>query len=71
MVTGDTLVPLVPASSVIKVRDHHHEVRISMPINFMYNMSILGVPGAQDGDWGHVGAPGAGIVGHKGPGLSP
>ena len=30
-----------------------------------------GVPGAQDGGWGHVGAPGASVVGHKGPGPSP
>jgi hypothetical protein len=42
-----------------------------MLIIFMYNMYILGVPEAQDGDWGHVGVPGAGVVGHRRPGPSP
>ena len=63
--------PLALASSVIDVWDHHYEVWLLMLINFMYNMSIKGVPGAQDGDWGHVGAPGAGVVSHRGPGASP
>ena len=40
-------------------------------INLMYNMSIEGVAGAQDGDWGHVGAQGAGVVSHRGLGASP
>ena len=40
MVTEDTSEPLALASMVIEVRDHHHEVWLSMPINFMYNMSI-------------------------------
>ena len=40
MVTGDMSGPLVLASSVIEVRDHHHGVGLTMTINFMYNMSI-------------------------------
>ena len=42
------------------------------PGNFplVYNMSIKGVPGAQDGDWGHVGVSGTGVVGHIGLGPS-
>jgi hypothetical protein len=42
-----------------------------MLIIFMYNMSILGDPEAQDGDWGHVGVSGAGIVGPRGRGPPP
>jgi hypothetical protein len=34
----------------------------------MLNMCILGVPGAEDGNWGHVGVLGAR---HRGPGPSP
>ena len=72
MVTGKTLACLAWASSVMEVRGHHHEVRLAMPINSMYNMSIFGgVPEAQDGDWEDVGVPGAGVVGHGGPGSSP
>ena len=40
MVTGDTLEPLVPASLVIEVRDHHPDVRLDMLINLIYHMSI-------------------------------
>ena len=39
MVTGYTSGSLAPAALVIEVRDHHHEVGLSMLINFMYNMS--------------------------------
>ena len=35
-----------PATSVIRVRDLHHEVRLDMRIIFMYNMSTWG------GSWG-------------------
>ena len=36
----------VSASSVVEVRDLHHEVGLDMGIIFMYNMSIWG------GSWG-------------------
>ena len=49
----------------------HQEVRFTVPIVFMYHMSILGVSGAQDGDQGQVSVCGAGAVGHRGPGSSP
>jgi hypothetical protein len=42
-----------------------------MLIIFMYNMSILGVFEAQDGDLGHVGVSGTGVVGPRGPGKPP
>ena len=41
MVTRDTSEPLEPAPSFIEVWDLHHEVRLAMLINFMYNMSIM------------------------------
>ena len=41
MVPGHTLVSLVPGASVVEVMDYHHEVHLSMPVNLMYNMSIL------------------------------
>ena len=41
MVTGDKWESLVPALLAIEVRDHHHEVRFTLPINFMYYMSKL------------------------------
>ena len=63
MVTGDTSEPLAPVSLVIEVRDYLHEVGIAMAIKFMYNMSILGGPEAQDGAWGRVSAPSTGVVG--------
>ena len=62
---------LSPLSLVLEVWDHHHEVQLSMLIKFMCNMSLLGGPGAQDSDWGHVGVPGAGVVGHRGQGPTP
>ena len=37
MVTGEMSESLVPASSVIEVRTHHHEVGLVMLINFMYD----------------------------------
>ena len=40
MVTGDTLEPLVPASLVIEVRDHHPDVWLDLLINLIYHMSI-------------------------------
>ena len=46
IVTGDMSESLAPLSSVLEVRYHHHEVRLSMLIKFMCNMSILG------GSWG-------------------
>ena len=51
---------LAPVLLVIEVWDQPHEVCCTMPIDFMYNMSILywGVPEAQDGAWVNVGAPG-------------
>jgi hypothetical protein len=63
--------PLAAMRKIVKVRDHHPEVRITMLIIFMYIISILGVPEAQDGDWGHVGVSGAGVVGPRGPGPPP
>ena len=39
MVTMDMSVSLVPVASAKKVREHHHEVRLTMLIDFMYNMS--------------------------------
>ena len=33
-------VSLVPASLVIEVRDHHHDVQLDLLINLIYNMSI-------------------------------
>jgi hypothetical protein len=41
MVPGGTCVLLVPGASVVEVMDYHHEVHLSMPVNLMYNMSIL------------------------------
>ena len=40
MVTGDTLESLAPASLVIEVLDHHHDVRLHLLINLINNMSI-------------------------------
>ena len=62
---------LAPVPSVKDIRDHHHEVQLSILINFMYNMSILGFPEAQDGDWEDVGVPGASAVSQRRPGPSP
>ena len=47
MVTGEASGSLAPVSLVIDVWDHHHEVGLSMLINFMYNMYILGAGGSQ------------------------
>ena len=40
MVTADTSEPLALAASVIEVANHHPEVGFTMPITFMYNMSV-------------------------------
>ena len=40
MLPGDMSVPLVPASLVIEVRDHHPDVRLDLMINLIYNMYI-------------------------------
>ena len=39
MVTMDMSVSLVPVALAKKVWEHHHEVWLTMLINFMYNMS--------------------------------
>ena len=42
---SESLEPVLNASlellSVLEVRDHHHEVRLTMLIKFMCNMSIF------------------------------
>ena len=67
MVTMDMSVSLVPVASAKKVREHHHEVRLTM-INSMYNMSTFNTPpGVQDADLEPVHVRGTGVVGHGGP----
>ena len=36
----DTFLSLASVSSVVEVRDHHPEVRLAMPVNLVYNMSM-------------------------------
>ena len=43
MVTMDMSLSLVPVASPKKVQDHHREVRLTLLINFMHNMSIYKV----------------------------
>ena len=72
MMTRDMSESLEPILQITYVWDHHHDVGwLSMLIKFMCNMSIFGVPGVQDSDWGHIGVPGAVVVGAGGPGPSP
>ena len=57
--------------SVIEVQDFHHEVGLDKGIIFMYNMSMWGVPGAQDAADGHVFVAGVGVVSRRGLEPSP
>ena len=40
MVATGTFLSAASATSVVEVRDLYHEVRLIMPINLIYNMSM-------------------------------
>ena len=71
MLPMGTFLSPASASSVVEVRDIHHEVGLDMVIIFMYNLSIWGAPGARDAADGHVFVAGVGVVSRRGLGPSP
>ena len=68
LLTGTFASP-ASASSVVEVRDLHHEVGLDMGIILMYNMSTWGGSWGRDAADGHVFV--AGVGGRRGPGRSP